>query len=187
MADYWIYCLFIQVGIWSWFSFCSAKYSPIMSMLYVCMEMEPGVPTSKSKQVYVFAWPNLYLYTYSLYIHFQLSLNILQKSVPPQPTTFHCPNKPTENHRFLSLFFSLLVLVSIQTSFLFISHNSCRPRLPSESVLNICRQAVVEVYILCGCLHGPHYAVSCINSQLLLSHLPIYAHTLLLLQKLLGL
>lgn len=125
--------------------------------------------------------------TYSLYIHFHLSLNILKRSVPPQPTTFHCPNKPTENHRFLSLFFPLLVLVSIQTSFLFISHNSCRPRLPSESVLNICRQAVVEVYILCGCLHGPHYAVSCINSQLLLSHLPIYAHTLLLLRKLLSL
>lgn len=44
--------------------------------------------------------------TYSLYIHFHLSLNILKKSVPPQPTTFHCPNKPTENHIFLSPFFS---------------------------------------------------------------------------------
>lgn len=61
---------------------------------------------------------------------------------------------------------------------------SCWPGLPSESVLNICRQAVVEVYRRRGCLRGPHYGLSCINRQLLPSHLGI--STLWLLQRLLG-
>lgn len=47
-----------------------------MSMLYVCMEMEPGVPTSKSNR---FTCLHDQICAYSLYIHFHLSLNILKK------------------------------------------------------------------------------------------------------------
>lgn len=53
--------------------------------------------------------------------------------------------------------------------------DSSASKLPSEILANICRQAVVKVYRLYGCLRGLHYAASRINRQLLASHLAVSA------------